>query len=285
MSRHRLREVLPLFDATRAATLIDPDAIPRETTVNDPAQTLHRAGLGLAPEIVRAAELENLDLAVAATVIAKESGGRNVWGSDGVSTGGTYRKGAPVTRAEYEAYRAAMKAGRIGRQGVGPAQCTSAEYQDRADVLGGCWDPIANMRSGFRGLKWLIERYGLRDGARRYNGSGPAAERYAEDFTARHVVWLQRLGGSPAARPSADAAERPTLRLGDEGAEVARLQAWLNAMYPAYSRIDLAPRRYGPQTATVLKEFQRRTGVTGPDADGTIVGPRTWAALTAAGYR
>jgi peptidoglycan hydrolase-like protein with peptidoglycan-binding domain len=36
--------------------------------------------------------------------------------------------------------------------------------------------------------------------------------------------------------------------------------------------------RYGPQTVAVIAELQRRAGVTGPDADGTIVGPRTWAA-------
>jgi peptidoglycan hydrolase-like protein with peptidoglycan-binding domain len=42
---------------------------------------------------------------------------------------------------------------------------------------------------------------------------------------------------------------------------------------------------YGPFTVRAIAEFQRRTGVTGPDADGTIVGSRTNAALWAEGYR
>ena len=50
--------------------------------------------------ILRAAEV--VDLAAAATLLAVESGGgRNVWGSDGVSTGGIYVKGSEVTQAAY----------------------------------------------------------------------------------------------------------------------------------------------------------------------------------------
>lgn len=153
-------------------------------------------GLGLAEELVQAAQLEGIDLAVAATVISKESGGRNVWGSDGVATGGTYTKGGPVTQANYLAYRTAVQAGRIGHQGCGPAQCTSAGYQNQADALGGCWNPVANMRSGFRGIQALINVYGVRGGFQHYNGSGPAAIAYANDAMARYAVWQQRLAGA-----------------------------------------------------------------------------------------
>lgn len=159
------------------------------------ASVLASHGLGLADDIVEAAQLEGIDLAVAATVIQKESGGRNVWGSDGVSTGGTYIKGTIVTQAAYLGYRSAVQAGRIGRQGVGPAQCTSAGYQNSADSLGGCWLPIPNMRSGFRGIQALIRRYGVRGGFVHYNGSGPAAEAYANDAMAKYAVWQQRLQG------------------------------------------------------------------------------------------
>ena len=93
-----------------------------------------------------------------------------------------------------------------------------------------------------------------------------------------------RLRGVPAppAPPSSGAV---SLRVGDTGPAVAQLQTWLNAMYPAYSKLDVGPQRYGPQTVAVIREFQRRSGVTGSDADGTIIGPRTSAALLAAGYR
>lgn len=167
----------------------------------DAAAILRQYGMGLADELVQAAQMEGIELAAAATVISMESNGRNVWGSDPVSTGGAYTKGGPVTKANYLAYRNLVKAGKIGRQGVGPAQCTSAGYQDTADALGGCWDPVANYRSGFRGLQRLIHTYGTRDGARRYNGSGPAAERYAATFMARYATWKQRLAGATVNPP------------------------------------------------------------------------------------
>jgi hypothetical protein len=63
------------------------------------------------------------------------------------------------------------------------------------------------------------------------------------------------------------------------------LQKFLNATFPAYSHLDLGPQRYGPQTVAVVAEFQRRAGVTGPDANGRTVGPRTWAALEHFGFR
>ncbi len=78
---------------------------------------------------------------------------------------------------------------------------------------------------------------------------------------------------------------RESLREGDTGSAVLALQWWLNRVFPSYSRIDLKPQRYGPQTVAVIAEFQRRAGVTGPDVDGRLIGPRTWAALEAHGYR
>lgn len=152
----------------------------------------------VAPEtMVRACDLEGVPYTVGATILEGESaGGRNIFGHDGVSTGGTYTKGAAVTKASYLAYRGWMRAASGRRQGVGPCQCTSAQYQDTADALGGCWDPLANMRSGFRGMGSLIKAYGVQQGARRYNGSGPQAETYGRRFTARHTTWVSRLAGT-----------------------------------------------------------------------------------------
>lgn len=121
--------------------------------------------------------------------------------------------------------------------------------------------------------------------------------RWGGDYTGRKDEMHVEIVGSAAAvaavaarlqgttAPSTPSGTPATLQEGATGAVVAKLQAWLNAMYPAYSRIDLKPQRYGPQTVKVIKEFQRRSGVTGADADGTIIGPRTWSALVAAGYR
>lgn len=162
---------------------------------------LAKYGLVNTDAIVTAAALEGVDIAIAATMISKESGGRNVWGSDGVSTGGAYVKGGPVTKSNYLAYRSLVKAGKIGRQGCGPAQCTSAAYQDSADAIGapnglGCWDPVTNIRAGLRGLGRLIKTYGIQQGARRYNGSGTAAEAYGRDFLSRYNTWSARLAGA-----------------------------------------------------------------------------------------
>ena len=141
---------------------------------------------------------------------------------------------------------------------------------------------------GFRHLQSLIKAYGVRAGFTRYNGSGPAAEAYGADVARRYANWQARLrGANTAPAPAAPAAPGTpgTLRQGDTGPAVAKLQAFLNSTFPAYSKIDVGPQRYGPQTVGVIREFQRRSGVTGSDADGTIVGPRTWAKLLEAGYR
>lgn len=165
--------------------------------MTDAAQILAANGIKRPEITIAAAQAAGLELAVACAMLMGESGGgRMVWGSDGVSTGGTYLKGGPVTEANYKAYRAAVKAGRIGRQGVGDSQLTSAEFQDRGDQLGGCWLPYPNQLSGFIGLQNRIRAYGLHDGLRRYNGSGPAAERYANARQAQASVWRARLVGA-----------------------------------------------------------------------------------------
>jgi len=172
-----------------------------------------RAGV-LIPEImVQAAAMENIEWSVACSILEGESGGgKNIWGADGgmnVRTNGTYKPRTPVTRAAYLAYRTEMRAGRIIRQGAGPCQCTSAQYQDTADALGGTWDPLANCRSGFRGMGALIRKYGVRGGARRYNGSGDAAEIYADRFLARYQKWQGILRGATPVAIGAPAAPPP----------------------------------------------------------------------------
>lgn len=247
-------------------------------------EILSRHGILRAHEVVEIAAIAGLQLGCAATMLEKESGGgRNVWGSDGVPTGGAYTKGAPVTKDAYLRYK--QRRAELGSQGVGPCQLTYWSIQDQADQYGGCWEWRANIRVGFQHLAGLIGRYGERDGMRRYNGAGPAAERYADDAMAKLRRWNDRLAGAPTPPVGGQTPIPATLREGDTGPALARLQGWLNRMYPAYSKISLSPQRYGPQTVAVVREFQRRSGVTGADADGKTVGPRTWAALLAAGYR
>lgn len=136
-----------------------------------------------------------LPLALACALLDQESGGgQNIWGHDAVATGGMYTKGAPVGVTSYKNYRALADIGSIGRQGVGPCQLTSKEWQDAADARGGCWDPSANMLAAFSGLVTMVNKYGLPDGVRRYNGSGPAAEAYRDQVLTRYRAWTDRLG-------------------------------------------------------------------------------------------
>ena len=165
---------------------------------------LDRGGIQRAAEIVTIAAAAGLDLAAAATLLVKESGGgRNVWGHDDVVVApGTYVKGGPVTEANYTAYRTAVREGRAGRQGCGPTQLTFGPFQQRADDLGGCWRFEINCRVGFEILADHIRRRGVQDGFRTYNGSGPAAEAYGRDAKAKYDAWTAQLSGE--AMPTAD---------------------------------------------------------------------------------
>jgi hypothetical protein len=252
----------------------------------DLAQILSNNGILRPSEVIEIANAEGLELAAACTMLIKESGGgRNVWGSDAVETAGTYTKGGTVTKENYTAYHAAVLAKRAGRQGCGPTQLTYYAFQDQADGMGGCWDWRCNVRVGFRSLAKNIKSGGLRNGFRAYNGSGDAAEKYADASMALYAQWKARLGVADPVSPVGDGSEFPTMREGDTGAAVAALQSFLNRAFPGYSGIDTGPQRYGPQTVAVVKEFQRRVGITGPDADGRTVGPRTNIALARYGYK
>jgi hypothetical protein len=163
------------------------------------AEVLAKHGTQRAAEVVELAAAAGLELAAAATLLEKESGGgHNVWGHDNVSTGGHYDKGAEVTEKAYRNYKADRN--RIGAQGVGPTQLTFKGFQDRADERGGCFDWRVNCAVGFEVLADHIRANGVRDGFRAYNGSGPAAERYADDAISKLGVWRSRLAGTPTPR-------------------------------------------------------------------------------------
>lgn len=229
----------------------------------DPAAVLGARNIVRPAEVVELAAAAGLDLAAAAVLLQKESGGgHNLWGHDGVSTGGYYRKGGVVTREAYEAWK--PHRGRLGSQGVGPAQLTWPGFQDRADSRGGCWDWRTNVLTGFEILADLTRRYGTRDGFRRYNGSGAAAERYALDAVARLGQWTARL---TAAAPG----PARTLREGDRGPDVEQLQRALNARG---SRL-VVDGVFGLLTRSAVRHHQDVGGIT---VDG-IVGPQTRAML------
>lgn len=133
----------------------------------------------------------HLPLHLACALLDQESGGgRNVFGHDPTICVGW----GSVTWLKYAAYKARRRAsGNRLMQGIGPCQLTWWSTQDRADREGGCWRPRFNMRVGFRTLAANVDLYGLHAGVRAYNGSGPAAERYANTVLARAATWKERL--------------------------------------------------------------------------------------------
>jgi hypothetical protein len=159
---------------------------------------MHAHGILANPAVViEEAHAEGVPLELACALLMQETGGgRNEWGHDPTIFVGGYdahrgvHYGETVTEDAYKAYLAQRgKTGRGGMQGVGPVQLTYYSYQDEADAEGGCWQSRFNMRIGFRHLAANVKRYGLRAGVAAYNGSGPAAQRYANSVLALAEQW------------------------------------------------------------------------------------------------
>lgn len=86
--------------------------------------------------------------------------------------------------------------------------------------------------------------------------------------------------GYPSYPPPPAPAAASVLRTGSSGDAVARLQRFLRDTFPGYAGGLVADGVFGPMTAAVVAEFQRRTGLT---ADG-VVGPDTFRELAKYGY-
>lgn len=138
----------------------------------------------------------------AAALLTKESGkGKNVFGCDFGPAGGRVPYcGDDVTAARL----VALLVSRFSN-GVGPTQLTFKGFLDqRVDPgdprvltgVGKAWAarPFLNMVKGFSILRGNAKREGsLREGARAYNGSGPAAEAYADDFMQHRAAYERSL--------------------------------------------------------------------------------------------
>lgn len=73
-------------------------------------------------------------------------------------------------------------------------------------------------------------------------------------------------------------------KYGDRGDRVMRLQQHMTTVYRGYNAY-VPTGFYGDATKSGVAEFQSRVGITGSDADGSIVGPRTMNALIQRGFR
>jgi hypothetical protein len=146
---------------------------------------------------VGARERVGFDLAACCALLVNESNGRNLWGGDPWDRG-AYPRGialnptlneTTVTQLVYTTYKLRRDAG-LQPQGCGPCQLTDASLQIEAEKLGGCWVPVHNMTVGFRFLQQLfVEHRGAFAGFSAYNGSGPAAENYAQRASGQQAEW------------------------------------------------------------------------------------------------
>lgn len=156
-------------------------------------QLAHRArshGANYSLRIVWEARRARLPISLGFALIEQESGFKNVFGHDPT----IYSGAGTVTKSKYRAYKRDRGShGQGGMQGVGPAQLTWWEFQDEADHAGGCEKPKYNIRVAFEHLATLIHRNGLHDGIAAYNGSGPAAQRYADQVLHKQARWHDRL--------------------------------------------------------------------------------------------
>lgn len=157
-----------------------------------------RHGMENSLRIVLEARRAGLPINLAFAMVEQESGtGANIWGGDPAPNGGTNGlNNQPVTKARYLRYKQVRGKGTGGMQGVGPLQLTWWEFQDQADALGGCHIPKYNLRIGFTTLAGLIHTKGRYNGIKAYNGSGPAADRYATSVEAKAAKWHQILKGA-----------------------------------------------------------------------------------------
>lgn len=153
-------------------------------------RTLHRNGARYISIIDRESRRTGLPFPLALALIEQESNFRNVYGHDATIFAGA----GEVTRANYAKYLSQRgPKGRGGMQGVGPAQLTWYALQDEADRRGGAWNPEHNISTAFDHLASLIKAHGEQAGIERYNGTGPAAERYRQQVAAKRALWAKHL--------------------------------------------------------------------------------------------
>lgn len=166
--------------------------VPRDVRL---AIRAHRHGARDALAIIRHARRADLGIATALAVVEQESSFRNVWGGDTEPNGGTTGwRFRIVNRRDVVGYLHRRGAhGEGGMQGCGRTQLTFWSLQDEAMRLGGLWKRGPQLRVAFAHVSVLIDAFGLTDGLRRYNGSGPAADRYSREVRERRDRWRDLL--------------------------------------------------------------------------------------------
>jgi hypothetical protein len=138
-------------------------------------------------------------------------------------------------------------------------------------------------------MKRPVSRYISHRGCALPAGRKPDPAGMTDDWmrtmAAKHMATLSGKPSTPTPTPPADAStDLPTLKVGDRNDSEMALQKFMKRRYPSYTPFEPTG-FYGAATQKTMAEYQKRKLVTGPDADGSIVGPRTNRELWADGYR
>lgn len=141
-----------------------------------------RAGARWAFKIMQEARRADLPPDLAYALVEQESGFRNIFGCD-------HGSGRAFCHQAVTRYRVTQLLLSGLANGVGLTQLTWPPFVRRANALGGAHRPRYQLRVGFQVLKDSMRTYGYTVGLQRYNGTGPAAVRYAELLKAKRARW------------------------------------------------------------------------------------------------
>lgn len=148
-----------------------------------------RHGANYSLRIVLEARRAEVPISLAFALFEQESNFRNVFGHDPT----IFRGAGVVTKDKYLRYkRQRGPTGKGGMQGVGPGQLTYYTFQDRADALGGCWQPKHNIRVALTDLGKMIRQHGTRKGLGVYNAGESGWARGHGRSYADAVLWKSR---------------------------------------------------------------------------------------------
>ena len=144
------------------------------------ARRARRAGARYGLRIIWEARRAGIPISLAFALVEQESGFRNITGADA---------GAPCPHMRVTPSVVQRILSSPVSNGVGLTQLTYKPYIRQAQAMGGAHVPRYQLRVGFRALASLIRANGRHAGIRAYNGSGPAAERYAVVVQRRADRW------------------------------------------------------------------------------------------------
>lgn len=154
------------------------------------ARRAKRHGARYSLRIIWEARRARIPISLGFALVEQESNFRNVFGHD---PGGLF-PGQDVTAGRVKVLLTHVAGGGTSN-GVGLTQLTWPPFIRKARDLGGAHKPQYQLRVAFEILGSYLKRYHPRAAYAKYNGTGPAAERYAGQLAVKAAKWRRILAG------------------------------------------------------------------------------------------